>query len=95
MAKNIEVLYAFVNGESKPKTKNLYIEGDKLFNYGTCIAERWEKIGGQEYGFAVNVTKYSMSTTTIQNQLIRLLEHDPMVKYLAPLPMGVDSLVAK
>ena len=95
MAKNVDVLKAFVNGESKPKTKNLRIEGDKLFNYNTCIAERWAKIGGQEYGFVVNVTKYSQSTTTIQNQLVRMLEHDPMVNYLAPLPIGTDSLVAE
>ena len=95
MAKNIDVLKSFVNNGTLKKAGNLRIEGDKLFNYDTCIAERWAKIGGKEFGFVVNVTKYSQSTTTIQNKLIKLLEHDSMVRYLAPLPIGVDSLVAE
>jgi hypothetical protein len=94
MAKNIDVVRAFANGESKVKTKNLHIEDDKLFNYDTCIAERWEKLGGQEYGFVVNVTKYSQSTTTIQNMLLREIPEDLIAQCLVGMPMGVDSLVA-
>lgn len=93
--KNIDVIKAFANGETKAKTKNLYIEGDKLFNYDTCIAERWLKIDGREYGFVVNVTKYSVSTTTIQNAILREISEHLIAKSLVNMPMGVDSLVAE
>jgi len=32
MAKNIDVVQAFMNGEDRPKTKNLRIENNKLVN---------------------------------------------------------------
>jgi hypothetical protein len=94
MAKNIDVIKAFANGDSKPKTKNLHIEDDKLFNYNTCIAERWEKLGGEEYGFVINVTRYSQSTTTIQNKIVDIIPEDLVANYLRNIPMGADSLVA-
>lgn len=92
--KNVDVLRNFINGDTQGKTKNLYIDGNKLFNYDTCIAERWEKIDGKEYGFAVNVTKYSKSTTVIQNELLHMLENEHTV-CLANLPIGVGSLIAE
>ena len=64
--KNIDVIKGFINGEVKAKTKNLYIEGDNLINYSTIIATR-------NNGFKVNSTKYSQSTSTIQNALRREL----------------------
>lgn len=65
--KNIDVIKLFVNGETKGKTKNLKIEGNDLINYSTIIARRTEK------GFEVNSTRYSVSTSTIQNALKREL----------------------
>jgi hypothetical protein len=91
--KNIDVITTFINGGAKAKTKNLRIEGDKLFNYNTCIAERWAKIGGEEYGFVVNATKYSQSTTTIQNKLLHLIPEYALAQTLVSIPMGADSLV--
>lgn len=89
MAKNIDVINAFVNGDSKPKTTNLKIEGDKLINYGTVIAER----NGDQ--LIVNVTKYSVSTTTIQNKLIGAIAINGLednVKYVHDVRMGANSL---
>jgi hypothetical protein len=92
--KNIDVIKTFANGGAKAKTKNLRIEGDRLMNYDTCIAERWAKLGGEEYGFVVNVTKYSQSTTTIQNKLVDIIPEDLVANYMRNIPMGTDSLVA-
>lgn len=66
--KNLDVIKMFVNGETKGKTKNLYIEGNNLINYTTIIAKRTSN------GFKVNSTKYSQSTSTIQNALKRELQ---------------------
>ena len=65
--KNIDVIKLFVNGATKGKTKNLFIDGDNLINYSTIIAKRTNS------GFEVNSTKYSVSTSTIQNALKREL----------------------
>lgn len=86
--KNIDVIERFVNGGTKGKTANLFIEDNKLFNYNTCIAER----NDSNESFVVNATKYSMSTTTIQNQLLRALAHDD-ITVLADIPMGTQSLI--
>ena len=67
--KNIEVIKLFVNGEVKVRTKNLFIKGNNLINYSTIIAKRTDK-GLIE----VNNTKYSQSTSTIQNALKRELQ---------------------
>jgi hypothetical protein len=92
--KNIDVINAFVSGANKGKTKNLRIEGDKLMNYNTCIAERWDKLGGEEFGFVVNTTKYSQSTTTIQNKLLTVIPEYSLAETLVNVPMGADSLVS-
>lgn len=89
MARNIDVVNAFINGESKPKTKNLRIEGDKLFNYNTVIAER--DCNGR---ILVNVTKYSRSTSTIQNMLMKELDMVGMsYAMFSDIKIGADSLV--
>lgn len=67
--KNIDVIKSFISGEVKGKTKNLFIKGDNLVNYSTIIAKRTNK-GLIE----VNNTKYSQSTSTIQNALKRELQ---------------------
>lgn len=67
MAKNIDVIEAFVNGGKAPKTQNLRVIDDgevsKLVNYDTVIAQR---VGNE---FTVNNTKYSVSTSKIQGQV--------------------------
>ena len=68
--KNIDVIKLFVSGATKGKTKNLYIDGDRLINYSTVIAKR---VGGVFY---VNGTKYSHSTSTIQGALKVELQHN-------------------
>lgn len=88
MAKNIDVINSFVNGDSKPaKTTNLRVEGSKLFNYNTVIAER------KESGFKVNVTKYSQSTTTIQNKLLYTLDSEnEKYETYSDIQMGAQAI---
>lgn len=84
--KNADVIKKFVNGETKGKTTNLRIEDDKLINYNTVLAVR-----NDDDTFVVNVTKYSQSTTTIQNKLIYSL-YSKEVKNVSDIPMGARSL---
>lgn len=86
MAKNIDVIQDFINGDNKPKTKNLRIEDSRLINYNTVIAER------SKYGnaFVVNITKYSTSTSTIQNKLMSELNR----RYLEPYIVTVNDIKA-
>ena len=61
---NQQVINAFVCGKSaKSSNGNLWVSWDKkrLFNYGTCIAQRLS-----DGTFVVNSTKYSITTSKIQ-----------------------------
>lgn len=81
--KNADVVRKFLNGETKGKAGNLHIEGDKLINYFTVIAQR---INGVVH---INTTKYSMSTTTVQNMIVRELYNAPTVQ---DVPKGASDL---
>lgn len=61
--------YYLGGGRDQEKCGNLRIEGDKLFNYNTVIAqfESEDKI-------YINMTKYSTSTSRIQNYLLKEAE---------------------
>lgn len=87
--KTNEVVEAYVRGEEKGKASGgrLYIEGTKLFNSGTCLAER-------AYGvWYVNMTKYSRTTTTHQNRVLRgLAERGANTVVLEHVPMGTGTL---
>lgn len=65
--KNAELVKNFVYGDTKGKTANLKIEGDKLVSYNTVIAQR--RAGKV---MLINGTKYSPTTSKIQNMLKRL-----------------------
>ena len=67
--KNIDVIKKFIAGGTSGGTKNLRIEGNRLMNYDTCIAEREVLPSHDEY--VLNMTKYSSSTSTIQNAMLR------------------------
>lgn len=67
--RNIEVIKQFLNKSSgNSDTGNLISDGVKLFSYNTCIAEWTDSL------LLVNVTKYSRSTSRIQNMLIQELK---------------------
>lgn len=61
---NEKFIKMFANGATRGKYSNLRIDGDRLINYWTVIAER---VAG---GIRLNERKYSRSTTRIQS-LIR------------------------
>lgn len=69
--RNNQVIEAFLShNEEMSDNKNLRSTGTKLFLYSTCIAE-WV-----EDTLIVNLTKYSRTTSKIQNRLVkRVLNH--------------------
>lgn len=68
--KNIAVIKQFLHiSSANSDTGNLISVGDRLINYNTCIAE-WKNKGC----VMVNVTKYSSTTSKIQNMLLEELE---------------------
>jgi hypothetical protein len=84
-----DLIVEFVNGATKGKASGgrLYIEGNKLINYGTCLAE---VVNGTWY---VNVTKYSRTTTTHQNYLNRYLNECGIAPILLDdVPMGCTEI---
>jgi hypothetical protein len=93
--RNSEVVAKFVKGVHKASAGNLYIEvrngRTALINYSTCIAERLDDSGK----FYVNRTKYSQSTTTIQNMLGREIDSYGGVieQHLFDIPRGSQCLV--
>lgn len=66
--KNEDVIKNFVemNGECSNHSESLYIYGNKLINYSTTIAQ-WTK-----KGLVINDTKYSQTTTKLQNMVKRM-----------------------
>lgn len=76
--KNLEVLKHFISDSEitvKSHNENLYTYNNNklLINYNTIIARKAE---GNV--IIVNTTKYSQTTTRIQNTLIELIENDKL-----------------
>ncbi len=90
--KNTDVVTAFLNGESKAKTKNLRIEGKNLINYNTILAQRVGDGKGNN-SYVVNITKYSQSTTTIQNVILKEIPESKILRCVTGIPMGADYLI--
>lgn len=88
MTTNEQILKAFVNGKTSGKVGNLTIEGTKLFNYGTLIASV------EDCGFIVNRTKYSPTTSRIQNKLVSLLPSRDVIE-VTGVPMGFGGDLSK
>jgi hypothetical protein len=84
-----ELVEAYVRGAESGKASGgrLYIEGTKLINYHTCLAEIKHGV------FYVNMTKYSPTTSKHQNRLLRELRSygaTPII--LEAVPEGTQSL---
>ena len=76
-----------MNGDpAKSSSGNLRSTGEKLFSYNTCIAE-WVN----DYLF-VNLTKYSSSTSRIQNMLFKKLRFGHKVKQVENVPINTQKL---
>ena len=87
--RNIEVIKCFMKWHpAKSSSGNLRSTGEKLFSYNTCIAE-WVN----DYLF-VNLTKYSSSTSRIQNMLFKELRFGHKVKQVENVPINTKYLCA-
>ena len=84
--RNKEVISKFVNFAESAATANVRSTGTQLFNYETCIAQR------HEGKIIVNVTRYSMTTSKLQNNLrCELSGYD--VTEVTGVPRGTCNLV--
>jgi hypothetical protein len=87
LMKNVDVVKAFLKGQYA-RTANLYTFKNKLINYDTVIAEY------KDGCLIVNTTKYSVSTSKIQNVLLRhLKESEQDFITVNGLRMGIYNLV--
>ena len=84
--RNQEVISKFVNFAESAATANVRSTGDKLFNYYTCIAQR------HEGKIIVNVTRYSVTTSKMQNYLRRELSGYDVIE-VTGVPRGTCNLV--
>ena len=85
--RNIEVIKQFLNKSSgNSYTGNLISDGVKLFSYNTCIAEWTDSL------LLVNVTKYSRSTSRIQNMLIHELKSRYELLAIEDVPINTKYL---
>ena len=84
--RNQEVISKFVNFTESAATANVRSNGDKLFNYGTCIAQR------HEGKFIVNTTRYSVTTSKIQCYVRRELSGYDVIE-VTGVPRGTCNLV--
>ena len=90
---NAQVIMEFING-GVAKTKNLRVEGKFLYNYDTPLAMRLNVNSGEEkIMYVINATKYSQSTTTIQNQLLKFIPENDILRVVTGIPMGANYLI--
>jgi hypothetical protein len=62
------LVYDFINGQKYGFANHVQIAGDMLIHYNTIIAERTEQ------GFLLNVTKYTRTTSKIQNMISSVMK---------------------
>ena len=84
--RNQEVISKFVHFAESAATANVRSNGDKLFNYGTCIAQR------HEGKIIMNATRYSVTTSKIQNYLRGEMANKDVIE-VANVPKGTFDLI--
>lgn len=85
-----DLIIAFIEGanEGMAVGGKLRIEDNRIFNYATCLVE-----ANEERGWLMNVTKYSPTTSTYQNKIVKHLDkYRAFPTYLESIPKGTRSL---
>lgn len=88
--KNSELIYSFVAGTARDgqHTNSVSVDGNRLFSYATCIAER---VGNK---IVVNETKYSVTTSKHQSYLYGALRrYNECAEYVNGILRGCSRLV--
>jgi hypothetical protein len=89
--KNVDVIATFIDG-GVAKTKNLRVEDKFLYNYDTPLAQRLD-VGEGRIMYVINATKYSSSTSAIQNKLLTMVAEDDILRVVTDIPMGANYLI--
>lgn len=90
MATVADYIQSFVyNNPIKAKQGSVSTVGDKLYSYNTVIAER------QGEHLIVNMTKYSSTTSTQQNLIVRYIEQRGTGYSIVkdPVPVNTQTLI--
>ena len=74
--RNEEVIKAFIEGDEKAHTKNVFIKDNFLFSYGFHFPLAIRLIGTDGFKFVINKSKYSVSTSRHQGYLNRMINTD-------------------
>lgn len=86
--KNQDVIREFSLNGKEVSTKNVRFVGNKLFNYGTCLAQHL-----QDGTTIFNRTKYSVTTSKIQNYIAYELGTYKVVE-VTGVPAGTPDLTS-
>ena len=84
--RNQEVISKFVHFAESAATANVRSTGDELFNYYAWIAQR------HEGKIIVNVTRYSVTTSKMQNYLRGEMANKDVIE-VANVPKGTFDLI--
>lgn len=90
MARIDDVVSEFVAGYERQKAKasSVTVRENKIFSYGTVIAEF---VGSND--LLLNSTKYSMTTTRLQNKIKRVSEQlNVNIFEVTEVPMSTNKL---
>ena len=91
--RNKEICEMFVNNENGKyngkKSNSMWIskDGDKIFSYGTCLAQRLSN-----GTIVVNTTKYSVTTSKQQGYLNYALRWESTIPLTKDVPMWEKDL---
>lgn len=87
MKSNMQIIEDFIDdiNEITKGYSLTQLNGEKLFSYGTCIAQR---VKG---GYLCNKTKYSVTTSKWQNKVFAGINADKSI-YLENIPIGTTDL---
>lgn len=87
--KNSELIYSFVAGTARDgqHTNSVSVNGNRLYSYATCIAERTDS------GIVVNETKYSVTTSKHQSYLYGALRrYNETAEFVSGIMRGTYRL---
>lgn len=68
MVKNEDIIKNFIRGLEKGRTQNLFISENVLYSYGYHFPISLRVKDGDGFKFVSNLSKYSQTTSTIQNK---------------------------
>lgn len=84
--RNSDLILNFLAGATTGKGSNLYIDGNKLINYSTCIAFRKDSrtivLNGQRYSQTTSIHQNRIRRDTVGSKLIEIDTEEDFYNYI-------------